>query len=116
MLRSILATCCLLSVSVLPATAQSQIQEEGMTFLHAKVRVGNKLCMADHFHSGSSSGQPNQRAALSAAIAEWSGFTSWEYSARWGSFRLAESKRVNCGPSGNGWSCNIEARPCRSLR
>lgn len=41
--------------------------------------VKRKACMADHFHYGSSSGQPNKKAAEREAIASWEGFTAFEY-------------------------------------
>jgi hypothetical protein len=114
---SAIVACCLASTPVLAASAKgAQPQEEGLSFLHAKVRVGNKLCMADHEHSGSSAGQPTQKHALSAAIASWASFTAWEYSPKWGSFKLAEGKKVSCSQSGGGWGCQIAARPCRPWR
>src|SRR5690606_31930734 len=35
--------------------------EEGLITLHELVRVGNKICTRDHFHSGSSYGQPSRQ-------------------------------------------------------
>ncbi len=82
--------------------------------LHAKVRVGGKLCFADHSHTGSSFGAPTKGHALQAAITDWTGFTALEYGQEWGQFSLAWAKSIRCEPSSFGkWGCQIEARPCR---
>jgi len=90
----------------------SSASAQGLADMHTQVRVGNKICMADHFHAGSSNGQPSRKAAEAAAIASWSSFTAWEYGSNWGHFKLAESKKVVCENAG-GWACTIDARPCR---
>lgn len=92
-----------------PALAQ---QDGALVGLHQLGRVGNKICMVDHFHSGSSSGRDNRKAAEAAAISDWAGFTAWEYGSHWGHWGMAESKRVQCHQAG-GWSCTVEARPCK---
>lgn len=86
---------------------------QGMADLHAKVVVGKKLCMADHYHSGNSSGLPSKVAAERDAIRNWQEFTAWEYGNAWGSFAAALSKSVNCTGGGQSWGCHVEARPCR---
>lgn len=69
--------------------------------------------MLDHFHNGSSTNQPSRKHAEAAAIAAWADFTVWEYGPPWGSWRLAETKRVGCERTGTAWSCTLEARPCK---
>jgi hypothetical protein len=86
---------------------------QGLADIHEHVRVGNKICFKDHFHDGSSANQPSRKAAEAEAVKVWRGFTGWEYGAQWGSFRLAESKRVNCSGADKAWSCQVAARPCR---
>jgi hypothetical protein len=100
---------CGLALSAEAAWAQGM----GLDGLHAQARVGNKICMIDHFHNGASSGKASRKAAEAEAIAAWAGFTAWEYSGAWGSWRLSESKSMNCGQSGGSWGCTIESRPCR---
>lgn len=93
-------------------SAQAQ-DMDGMATLHDWVRIGNRTCMVDHFHSGSSAGQPSKKAAEFAAINSWAGFTAWEYGDHWGRWRLAETKRVKCDRDGTSWACAVEARPCK---
>lgn len=91
-----------------PALAQGT----GLDALHDKVRVGGRICMADHFHDGSGSG-PTRAAAQRAAIQAWIDFTAWEYGRRWGSFAASLSKRVSCSGGPGNYSCNVSSRPCR---
>ncbi len=105
-----LAGCTLALLMATPDLAAAQ----NMSDLHAKVRVGTKLCMADHYHSGNSADQPSKAAAEKAAIRNWEEFTSWEYGGAWGSYAAAVGKTVKCSGSGSSWGCFIEARPCRS--
>jgi hypothetical protein len=93
-------------------SAPAAAQDEGLAGLHAKVRIGNRICMADHFHTGTSTGHASRKQAASAAIADWAGFTAWEYGSHWGNFAMAESKRISCSQPTD-WSCVVEARPCR---
>lgn len=88
-------------------------RDGGLVGLHALVRNGTKVCMADHYHDGYSSGEPSRKAAEVAAARSWVGFTAWEYGSAWGSFAMAESKKISCSGSGNSWSCSVSARPCR---
>lgn len=89
------------------------VSAQGLSELHSKVIVGKKICFADHYHSGSSNGQSSREAAEKAAIRSWVDFTSWEYGRQWGDFWTAVGRRIKCGGSGNNWSCDVEARPCR---
>lgn len=88
-------------------------QETGLDALHTQVRVGSKICMLDHFHNGSSNGLSTRKRAEAEAIRVWAEFTAWEYGDNWGSWRLAETKRVNCGQTSGAWACTLEARACK---
>lgn len=105
--RVVLAAAGLLILAATPSAAQ------GLADIHTHVRKGNKICMADHFHSGNSAGEPSRERAEREAIASWQGFTGLEYGGGWASFRFAESRKVKCDRSGTGWACSVEARPCR---
>jgi hypothetical protein len=107
--RCMAALAGLLIVSASPTLAQ---QDGGLVGLHQLGRSGNKICMVDHFHSGSSAGKDTRKQAEIAAISDWAGFTGWEYGSHWGHWALAESKSMSCQQAG-GWSCTVEARPCR---
>lgn len=88
---------------------------QGLEFLHTQRQEGARICFADHFHSGSSSGHATRPAAEQAAISNWAGFTAWEYGDRWGNWRIAGSKAINCSGGPGSWGCQLEARPCRPL-
>jgi hypothetical protein len=97
---------------ILPTVACAQ--SSGLASMHAQKRVGNKICMVDHYHNGSSSGERSRKAAEVAAIRSWESFTAWEYGPAWGSFKLADGKTMNCGPVAGSWSCDTAARPCQA--
>ena len=88
------------------------VQAQGMDDLHSKVRVGGRVCMADHFHDGSGTGSTRAR-AQAAAIRAWIDFTAWEYGSRWGSYGAAISKSMSCSGGPGNYSCSTSARPCR---
>ncbi len=91
-------------------------EETGLSGIHAQKREGNRICMESHYHYGSSSGQKSRKLAEEAAIRDWAGFTAWEYGTPWGSFKLAASKNLSCTQTSDTWSCQAEARPCKTYR
>jgi hypothetical protein len=74
-------------------------------------REGGLCCMPDHFHSGTGSGG-TKAAALANAAANWAGLVVFEYGSAFGRFSMAHAKSISCS-NGGGWSCTVEARPCR---
>lgn len=87
--------------------------DTGFAYMHDTRRERGKLCMTDHWHSGSGSG-PSKRAARNAAVRSWQDFTNLEYGSDWAYFRRAGSKGVRCKRTGRrSYDCNVEARPCR---
>jgi|LNFM01.1.fsa_nt_gb hypothetical protein len=106
---TLLAAAALCVIGIAPAVAQGL----DLSGIHAQRRESGKICMVDHFHDGSSSGQKTRKAAELAAIKVWQDFTAWEYGPKWGSFALAGSKGVKCDNAADGWKCNVTARPCR---
>lgn len=95
--------------SVTPALAQDSATLLG---LHDKRREGSRYCLIGHFHHGAGSGS-SKRAALQAAVNDWAGFTQFEYGVYWGQWRWAKNKTKSCSQGASGWSCSVEARPCR---
>jgi len=85
----------------------------GLASMHALRREGGRLCMADHWHYGSSGQERSRRRAQRGAIQSWQDFTDLEYGSNWARYSRAHSRRMSCSRSGGGWSCNVEARPCR---
>lgn len=94
------------------ASSAALAKDDGLSWLHPQMRVGNKVCFVDHTHQGNSSGHASKKAALAAAITDYQNFTGWEYGSSWGTFSRAANKQVSCS-GGPPWSCNVEARPCR---
>jgi hypothetical protein len=88
------------------------MRETGIAKAHTWAKVGRMTCMLDHFHYGSGNGHTRARAER-AAIRSWAEFTAWEYGDLWGRYSIAVSKKMTCSPGSGGWSCAVEARPCR---
>jgi hypothetical protein len=112
MKTTITVTACIaaLVATTLPASAD----DTGLAAaLHTLRREGGRICQQGHFHNGNSAGQPSKAIALKSAIGFWSSFTALEYGSDWASFKKAGSKSVTCTQSGGGWSCDVNARPCR---
>ncbi len=83
-------------------------------YMHDARRERGYVCYSDHFHYGSSSGQPTKKQAEAAAISSWAAFVDLEYGSAWASYRKAGSKKMTCSQGSGGWECSVEARPCRS--
>src|SRR5262249_398368 len=81
--------------------------ETGLAGIHSWVRVGRKICMADHFHNGSGKGA-SRKQAVAAAMHDWASFTSWEYGSSWGHYGLAEGKGAACSRASQEWNCDLQ--------
>ena len=83
--------------------------------MHEQRRELGVICFTDHYHYGSSSGQPTKRAAQIAAIQSWAGFVDFEYGGSWTSWAKSGSKSIKCSREGlrGAWSCDVSSRPCR---
>ena len=111
---AILAVCTLATSAHSASAHKAGSAVTGLAAMHDMRREKGRLCMTDHFHHGSSAGQPSKAAAMKDAVASWSGFTALEYGNEWASFNKAGSKKATCAQSTSGsWGCEIEARPCR---
>ncbi len=88
--------------------------DSGLASIHDwRNESGRRVCMSDHFHDGTGSGQTRQQAEA-AAKSSWTSFTVFEYGTDWGSYSLAGSQTMDCSNSGaHAWSCSTSARPCR---
>jgi hypothetical protein len=87
--------------------------ETGIANIHQWVKIGRKTCFLDHYHYGSGNG-PTQAHAKARAINSWTWPTELEYGSSWASFRLAATKSMKCARNGAGWTCDVQARPCRA--
>lgn len=88
--------------------------ETGLASMHAWVKVRGATCYADHTHYASSVGHKDKKTAMAAAVKSWVEFTAWEYGTAWANFNKAVAKKADCKQSSSGWSCDVEARPCRA--
>jgi len=93
--------------------SSASADETGLASMHALRRERGRVCMSDHWHYGSSGQQRSRRSAQRAAIRSWQDFTDLEYGSNWARFSRAASRKTSCSRSGGGWSCNVEARPCK---
>ena len=92
--------------------ANVRADDTGFASIHALVRAGGRTCFADHSHSGSGAGANRQMAEMQA-IRSWYSFTAGEYGSDWANINKAIRKSMRCtGPAG-GWSCDVEATPCK---
>jgi len=94
------------------ANVGAQAQDTGLASLHDWVRIGGRVCMADHYHDGAGNG-PTRGYAQAAAVRSWQDFTAWEYGRRWGSYANAIGRSVSCTGTHGNFSCSVAARPCR---
>lgn len=95
------------------AASQVKADDTGFASIHDLRRERGRLCMADHWHSGSGTGK-SKRAAQRAAVGAWQDFTALEYGTDWARFSRARSKAVRCTRTGKrSYDCSVEARPCR---
>lgn len=104
-------------VAVMAATSvgvpASWADETGLADIHVLRREHGRLCMADHWHYGSSGVHRSRRVARRAAIRAWQDFVDLEYGSSWARYYRAHSRRMRCSRASGGWSCDVEGRPCR---
>lgn len=95
--------------------ASGKLTLTGIDKIHDQVRVGNRICMADHDHRGAGE-LSSRRGAEGAAIRAWTIFTRDEYGTAWSNYALAVAKTMQCKEGGGRWTCNLSARPCRPAK
>jgi len=78
--------------------------------------AGQKCRPDGHLHYGASDSMPTRMAARRSAIEAWGSFVALEYGRSWANFRNARLKVMSCQTDEAGWSCNVEANPCRANR
>ena len=113
MVKAVYASALFGLIAFATGTLPAYAQESGLAGMHDWRREGGRTCMSEHTHEGTGSGNTKNN-AMKAAIRAWAGFTSWEYGNRWGSYNRAASKTASCYKTGSGYSCTVQARPCKS--
>ncbi len=110
MLRSV--TLALAGTIVLASFTAVLADDTGLASMHDLRKERGRLCMADHWHSGSGEGR-TKAAARAAAIRSWVDFTNFEYGTVWAHFSTAASQSTRYTKAASGWSAAVDARPCR---
>ncbi len=110
MLRSV--SLALAGSALLAALSPATADDTGLANMHDLRKERGKLCMADHWHSGSGEGK-SKASARKAAIRSWADFTNFEYGTVWAHFSLAAAAETRYTKTASGWSAAIDARPCR---
>lgn len=98
--------------AVLASTASAWADDTGLAYSHTLRKEGGRMCMVDHFHSGSGEGR-SKATARKAAMRSWASFTNFEYGTVWARWSLAKNKSTRYTKEAVGWSATVEARPCR---
>lgn len=111
MKRTAIAAIPLAAFFVLGA-GHASAQQSGMAGMHDQYVVKGRRCFTSHTHVGTGSVSRSKRHAIVSAARDWSAFTSFEYGSSWASWRVAVGKAVECERSGQGWLCEVQARPC----
>jgi len=94
------------------AASSAQADNTGFDSIHGKIRVGGRVCFDGHSHGGSGSGA-SRKVAEMRAVSSWYDYTAGEYGSDWANIHKAIKKSMRCSQSGAGWSCDVEATPCR---
>lgn len=85
----------------------------GLAASHDLSVEGGRVCFAQHYHYGSSSGAPSVRLAQAEAVKSWADFVDFEYGSAWSNYRKASSKDMKCSRGAGGYGCDVSARPCK---
>ncbi len=119
-MRVVFASIALAVIAALaPLAVKADImrQNHGVAGIHKLHMENGRLCMADHPHFGQTGVWPSLNMAKAKAAKSWADFTRLEYGAAWASFRVSAAKKFDCAQTdsarGPGWTCNVEARPCK---
>ena len=98
--------------ATLALASSAMADSTGFDGIHGKIRVGNRVCFDGHSHGGTGHGA-SRKAAEMQAIHSWYGYTAGEYGSDWANIHKAIHTSMRCGASSGGWTCDVEATPCR---
>lgn len=99
------------AIALIPSIA-AHADDTGLAYSHDLRKEGGRLCMSDHYHSGSANGR-TKAIAQAVAARSWADFTNFEYGTAWARWSLASSKSVRFTKAESGWEASVDARPCR---
>ncbi|MEQ1716805.1 MAG: hypothetical protein ABL907_12600 [Hyphomicrobium sp.] len=100
------------AIAVMAAFAPANADDSGLATSHTLRKEGGKLCMADHFHSGSGDGLTKPAARVQAAKS-WSSFVDFEYGSDWARSGRAAGVTFKYTKAEKGWTATMEGRPCK---
>jgi len=105
-----------MAAMILLCTAPVSAQQSGLAGMHDQYVVKGRRCFSGHTHVGTGSVARKKRQAIASAAQDWSSFTAFEYGTSWASWRKAIGKNISCDRSNQGWTCEVQARPCLNVR
>lgn len=97
-------------------TGSAFAQQSGLAAMHDQYVSKGRRCFTGHTHVGTGSPARKKRQAIASAAQDWSSFTAFEYGASWARWRIAVGKTTSCERSTQGWTCEVQARPCLNVR
>ena len=111
-MKSVVIAASSMAVLFVLGTGQVAADQSGMAGMHDQYVFKGRRCFTGHTHVGTGSPYRSKRKAVSSAAQDWSSFTAFEYGSSWARWRVAVGKTVACEQSSQGWTCEVQARPC----
>ena len=105
-----------LAAMIIVCTGSAFAQQSGLAGMHDQYVSKGRRCFSAHTHVGTGSPARKKRQAIASAAQDWASFTAFEYGASWARWRIAAGKNVSCERSSQGWTCEVQARPCLNVR
>ena len=115
-MKSVVIAASSMAVLFVLGTGQVAADQSGMAGMHDQYVFKGRRCFTGHTHVGTGSPFRSKRKAVSSAAQDWSSFTAFEYGSSWARWRVAVGKTVACEQSSQGWTCEVQARPCLMQR
>lgn len=111
-MERILIAASLIAAFFVLGTGSASAEQSGLAGMHDQYVSKGRRCFSSHTHVGTGSPYRKKRQAIASAAQDWSSFTAFEYGSSWARWRVAVGKTVACEQSSQGWTCEVQARPC----
>ena len=100
----------LLAMMMFAGASAVKADDFGLASIHDwRNEAGRRVCMSDHFHDGTGSGQTRQQAEA-AAKSSWTSFTVFEYGTRLGKLRARRAARRWIAATRGAWLVLLDQR------